>query len=425
MEFHATFPVADLIPYARNSRTHNEEQIAQIMASIKEFGFTNPILIGSDNVIIAGHGRLLAAQRLGLKEVPVIRLPDLTETQRKALVIADNKIALNAGWDEEMLALEMKELEESDFNLDILGFSEDELKELENFGESQTEAKSEEDEIPEAPAEPITKRGDVWILGEHRLMCGDITMFDDVRKLMRDDCAAMIFTDPPYNVNYGSTMKDSIRYHAGTLGGRKIMNDNLGDGFPQFLTDSLSNLLMFCQGAAYVCMSSSELHTLYSAFIAAGGKWSTFIIWAKNTFTLGRADYQRQYEPILYGWNAEKPHYWCGDRDQSDVWEYNKPVKNDLHPTMKPVELVERAVLNSSKSGDIVLDGFGGSGSTLIACEKNNRKARLMELDPKFCDVIVKRWEEYTGRKAELLANIEEAPENNAELLQNDVELTG
>lgn len=424
MEFHATFPVADLIPYARNSRTHNEEQIAQIMASIKEFGFTNPILIGSNNVIIAGHGRLLAAQRLGLKEVPIIRLPDLTETQRKALVIADNKIALNAGWDEEMLALEMKELEESDFNLDILGFSEDELKELENFGESQTEAKSEEDEIPEAPVEPITKRGDVWILGEHRLMCGDTTMFNDMRKLMRDDCAAMIFTDPPYNVNYGSTMKDSIRYHAGTLGGRKIMNDNLGDGFPQFLTDSLSNLLMFCQGAAYVCMSSSELHTLYSAFIAAGGKWSTFIIWAKNTFTLGRADYQRQYEPILYGWNADKPHYWCGDRDQSDVWEYNKPVKNDLHPTMKPVELVERAVLNSSKSGDIVLDGFGGSGSTLIACEKNNRKARLMELDPKFCDVIVKRWKEYTGRKAELLANIEEAPEN-AELLQNDVELTG
>lgn len=407
MEFHANFPVADLIPYARNSRTHNEEQIAQIMASIKEFGFTNPILVGGDNVIIAGHGRLLAAQRLGLKEVPVIRLPGLTETQRKALVIADNKIALNAGWDEEMLALEMKELEESDFNLDILGFNEDELKELENFGEPQTEAKSEEDEIPEAPVEPITKRGDVWILGEHRLMCGDTTMFDDVRKLMRDNRAAMIFTDPPYNVNYGSTMKDSIRYHAGTLGGRKIMNDNLGDGFPQFLTDSLSNLLMFCQGAAYVCMSSSELHTLYNAFIAAGGKWSTFIIWAKNTFTLRRADYQRQYEPILYGWNADKPHYWCGDRDQSDVWEYNKPVKNDLHPTMKPVELVERAVLNSSKSGDIVLDGFGGSGSTLIACEKNNRKARLMELDPKFCDVIVKRWEDYTGNKVQLLENEE------------------
>ena len=424
MEFHATFPVADLIPYARNSRTHNEEQIAQIMASIKEFGFTNPILIGSDNVIIAGHGRLLAAQRLGLTEVPVICLPDLTETQRKALVIADNKIALNAGWDEEMLALEMAELSEADFDLDLLGFNPDELAEIQHLGEDQTQGNTDDDEVPEAPIEPITKHGDIWILGKHKLLCGDTTMFDDVQKLMEGDVADMVFTDPPYNVNYGSTMKDSIRYHAGTLGGRKIMNDNLGDGFPQFLTDSLSNLLMFCQGAAYVCMSSSELHTLYSAFIAAGGKWSTFIIWAKNTFTLGRADYQRQYEPILYGWNADKPHYWCGDRDQSDVWEYNKPVKNDLHPTMKPVELVERAVLNSSKSGDIVLDGFGGSGSTLIACEKNNRKARLMELDPKFCDVIVKRWEEYTGRKAELLANIEEAPEN-AELLQNDVELTG
>ncbi len=425
MEFHATFPIADLIQYARNSRTHNEEQITQIMASIKEFGFTNPILIGSDNVIIAGHGRLLAAQRLGLTEVPVICLPDLTETQRKALVIADNKIALNAGWDEEMLALEMKELEESDFNLDILGFSEDELKELENFGEPQTDAKSEEDEIPEAPVEPITKRGDVWILGEHRLMCGDTTMYDDVRKLMRDDCAAMIFTDPPYNVNYGATMKDKLRYHSSPNHNRTIMNDNLGDDFGQFLTDSLSNLMMFNNGAAYVCMSSSELHTLYFSFVAAGGKWSTFIIWAKNTFTLGRADYQRQYEPILYGWGADKKHYWCGDRDQADVWEYNKPVRNDLHPTMKPVELVERAINNSSKLGDIVLDGFGGSGSTLIAAEKTGRVARLIELDPKFCDVIVKRWEEYTGRKAELFANIEEAPENSAELLQNDVELTG
>lgn len=425
MEFHATFPVADLIPYARNSRTHNEEQIAQIMASIKEFGFTNPILIGNDNVIIAGHGRLLAAQRLGLKEVPIIRLPDLTETQRKALVIADNKIAMNAGWDEEMLALEMKELEESDFNLDILGFSEDELKELENFGEPQTEVKSEEDDIPEAPVEPITKRGDVWILGEHRLMCGDTTMFDDVQKLMEGDVADMVFTDPPYNVNYGATMKDKLRYHSSPNHNRTIMNDNLGDDFGQFLTDSLSNLMMFNNGAAYICMSSSELHTLYFSFVAAGGKWSTFIIWAKNTFTLGRADYQRQYEPILYGWGADKKHYWCGDRDQADVWEYNKPVRNDLHPTMKPVELVERAINNSSKLGDIVLDGFGGSGSTLIAAEKTGRVARLIELDPKFCDVIVKRWEEYTGRKAELLANIEETPENNAELSQNDVELTG
>ena len=418
MEFQENYPVDKLIPYARNSRTHNDEQIAQIVASIKEFGFTNPILIGGDDVIIAGHGRLLAAQRMGLKEVPVIRLPHLSETQRRALVIADNKIALNAGWDEEMLALEMKELEDMDFNLDILGFSDEELKELEAFGEPETEGQTEEDAVPEPPEEAITKRGDIWILGNHRLICGDTTMYDDVKKVMQDDIATMIFTDPPYNVNYGSTMKDSIRYHAGSLGGRKIMNDNLGDGFAQFLTDSLSNLMMFCQGSAYVCMSSSELHTLYNAFITAGGKWSTFIIWAKNTFTLGRADYQRQYEPILYGWNAEYKHYWCGDRDQADVWEYNKPVKNDLHPTMKPVELVERAICNSSRAGDVVLDGFGGSGSTLIAAEKTGRKARLIELDPKFCDVIVRRWEEFTGKKARLL-------ENNAESSENDVELTG
>lgn len=418
MEFQENYPVDKLIPYARNSRTHNDEQVEQIVASIKEFGFTNPILIGADDVIIAGHGRLLAAQRMGLKEVPVVRLPHLTETQRRALVIADNKIALNAGWDEEMLAIEMKELKDFDFDLDILGFSEEELKELAAFGEPEAEAQSEEDEVPEAPEEPITKYGDIWVMGEHRLICGDSTLYDDVKKLMQDETASMVFTDPPYNVNYGATMKDSLRYHAGTLGGRKIMNDNLGDGFAQFLTDSLSNLMMFNNGAAYVCMSSSELHTLYNAFIAAGGKWSTFIIWAKNTFTLGRADYQRQYEPILYGWGADKKHYWCGDRDQSDVWEYNKPVKNDLHPTMKPVELVERALNNSSKTGEIVLDGFGGSGSTLIAAEKTGRKARLVELDPKFCDVIVKRWEEYTGKKAELL-------QDNAESSDFDVELTG
>lgn len=405
MEFLENYPTDKLIPYARNSRTHNDEQIAQIVASIKEFGFTNPILIGGDDVIIAGHGRLLAAQRMGLKEVPVIRLPHLSKTQRKALVIADNKIALNAGWDEEMLALEMKELSELDFNLDILGFSEEELKELATFGEPDLAPQMEEDEIPELPTEAITKPGDIWILGNHRLLCGDTTLIDDVQKLMQNDIADMIFTDPPYNVNYGSSMKDSIRYHAGSLGGRKIMNDNLGDGFAQFLTDALSNLMMYCQGAAYVCMSSSELHTLYNSFINAGGKWSTFIIWAKNTFTLGRADYQRQYEPILYGWRADNKHYWCGDRNQSDVWEYNKPVKNDLHPTMKPVELVERAINNSSKPGDVVLDGFGGSGSTLIAAEKTGRKARLIELDPKFCDVIVKRWEEYSGNKAQLLEN--------------------
>ncbi|MFI3241741.1 MAG: site-specific DNA-methyltransferase [Alphaproteobacteria bacterium] len=406
MEFTLNFPTDKLVPYARNSRTHSDEQVAQIMASIKEFGFTNPILIGSDDVIIAGHGRLLAAQRLGMSEVPVVRLPHLSDTQRKALVIADNKLALNAGWDEKLLALEIDELKGLDFDLDLLGFNMDELNELEFLGEEKEEPGTDENAVPEAPAELITKKGDVWQLGNHRLLCGDTTMYDDIKKLMADDVADMVFTDPPYNVNYGATMKDSLRHKTSDVNaGRTIMNDNLGDGFAQFLTDSLSNLMMFNRGAIYVCMSSSELHTLHNSFVVSGGKWSTFIIWAKNTFTLGRADYQRQYEPILYGWGKDKPHYWCGDRNQSDVWEYNKPLKNDLHPTMKPIELVERAINNSSKVGGIVLDGFGGSGSTLIAAEKTGRHARLMELDPKYVDVIIKRFEEYSGKKAVLLNN--------------------
>lgn len=390
-----TMKIGDLVPNAKNPRKISKEKLEALQDKIQRLGFHNPIKVDENLTVLGGNQRLKALLKIAGKdlEVPVM-FPNrpLTKEEKDEIIITDN--VSDGEWDWDVLTKEWsKELTES------WGLNWDECDTVE---EKQIK-EEKDDDIPETPVEPITKRGDVWILGEHRLMCGDTTMFDDIQKLMRDDCAAMIFTDPPYNVNYGANMKDSLRYHAGTLGGRKIMNDNLGDGFAQFLTDSLSNLLMFCQGAAYVCMSSSELHTLYNAFIAAGGKWSTFIIWAKNTFTLGRADYQRQYEPILYGWNADKPHYWCGDRDQSDVWEYNKPVKNDLHPTMKPVELVERAINNSSKLGDIVLDGFGGSGSTLIACEKNNRKARLMELDPKFCDVIVKRWEDYTGKKAELL----------------------
>lgn len=390
-----TMKIGDLVPNAKNPRKISKEKLEALQDKIQRLGFHNPIKVDENLTVLGGNQRLKALLKIAGKdlEVPVM-FPNrpLTKEEKDEIIITDN--VSDGEWDWDVLTKEWsKELTES------WGLKWDECDTVE---EKQIKD-LKDDDIPETPVEPITKRGDVWILGEHRLMCGDTTMFDDMQKLMEDDVANMVFTDPPYNVNYGSTMKDSNRYNAGTLGGRKIMNDNLGDGFPQFLTDSLSNLMMFNNGAAYVCMSSSELHTLYSSFVAAGGKWSTFIIWAKNTFTLGRADYQRQYEPILYGWGADKKHYWCGDRDQSDVWEYNKPVKNDLHPTMKPVELVERAVLNSSKSGDIVLDGFGGSGSTLIACEKNNRKARLMELDPKFCDVIVKRWEDYTGKKAELL----------------------
>jgi len=387
-------PVDSLIPYARNARTHSEEQIAQIAASIREFGWTNPILTDGDNGVIAGHGRLAAARKLELTEVPVIELGHLSPEQKKAYILADNRIALNSGWDEELLKLELQELQGVDFDLDLLGFGDDEIERLLN-GDQVGGGLTEDDAIPEAPVDPVSRTGDLWILGNHRLLCGDSTVLSDVERLMGGQLADMAFTDPPYNVDYGNSAKDKMRGKD-----RRILNDALGDGFYQFLYDACLNLLVVTKGACYVCMSSSELHTLQKAWIDAGGKWSTFIIWAKNTFTLGRSDYQRQYEPILYGWKQGVDHFWCGDRDQSDIWNYNKPRVNDLHPTMKPVELVERAIKNSSKSRDIVLDLFGGSGTTLIACEKTGRQARLIELDPKFADVIVKRWEEYTGQQA-------------------------
>ncbi len=383
-----------LIPYARNARTHSDEQVAQIAASIVEFGFTNPILTDGEYGVIAGHGRLAAARKLGLKDVPVIELAHLSETQKKAYILADNRIAMNAGWDDGLLTLELQELQEAQVDLGSLGFGEEELERLLN-GADDGGGLTEDDAVPEPPVDPVSKPGDLWILGNHRLLCGDSTVLSDVERLMDGQLADMAFTDPPYNVDYGNNAKDKMRGKD-----RRILNDALGDGFYQFLYDACLNLLLVTKGACYVCMSSSELHTLQKAWIDAGGKWSTFIIWAKNTFTLGRADYQRQYEPILYGWKQGTDHFWCGDRDQSDVWNYNKPRVNDLHPTMKPVELVERAIKNSSKSRDIVLDLFGGSGTTLIACEKTNRHARLIELDPKFADVIIKRWEDFTGNKA-------------------------
>ena len=388
------WPLQRLIPYARNARTHDESQVSQIAGSIAEFGFVNPILVGDDKVIIAGHGRLMAAQQLGLDQVPVIVLRHLTDAQRRALIIADNKIAERAGWNEDLLKLELGELQDIGFDLDIIGFSDEEIDELLGLNHAVS-GETDEDSIPEIEDEPVSRTGDLWQLGEHRLLCGDATCREDVSTLMAGELADMAFTDPPYNVDYGNNAKDKLRGK-----NRRIMNDNLGDDFYQFLKDSLTNLLSMTKGACYVAMSSSELDTLQKAFRDAGGKWSTFIVWAKNTFTLGRADYQRQYEPILYGWRQGNDHYWCGARDQGDVWFFNKPVKNDLHPTMKPVELVERAIRNSSKSRDIVLDLFGGSGSTLIACEKTGRGARLMELDPKYVDVIIRRWQDYTGKQA-------------------------
>ena len=391
------WPVDKLIPYARNARTHSDDQVAQIAASIAEFGWTNPILAGADGIIIAGHARLLAARKLGMTEVPVIVLDHLTETERRALVLADNRLALNAGWDEEMLRVELESIRDDGFDLDLIGFTDDELEDLLREPEEDHAGNTDEDAVPEAPDTATTVAGDVWVLGEHRLLCGDATQMEAVQKVLAGALADMVFTDPPYNVNYGATMKDKLRGKK-----RKIANDNLGQNFEQFLKDALVNLLAVTKGAIYVCMSSSELHTLHRAFTEAGGHWSTFVIWAKNTFTMGRSDYQRQYEPILYGWKDGTDHFWCGARDQGDVWLVKKPVANDLHPTMKPVELVERAIRNSSKGRDTVLDPFGGSGSTLIACEKSGRQARVIELEPKYCDVIVARWQEFTGKQARL-----------------------
>jgi len=391
------WPLERLIPHARNARTHSQEQVAQIAGSIAEFGFVNPILVGEDGVIVAGHGRAMAARKLGLSEAPVIVLSHLTPTQRRALMIADNQIATNAGWNEEMLAAELGALKDEAFDLDLLGFDDADLDRLLAI---ELEPSDDADEAPETPADPVSRPGDLWICGEQRVLCGDATVLADVEKVLGGELADLAFTDPPYNVNYANSAKDKLRGK-----NRPILNDAMGEDFGALLYDACVNILTVTKGAVYVCMSSSELDTLQKAFRKAGGKWSTFIIWAKNTFTLGRSDYQRQYEPILYGWKDGTDHYWCGARDQGDIWFFNKPHKNDLHPTMKPVALVERAIRNSSKNRDIVLDPFGGSGTTLIAAERAGRRARLIELDPKYVDVIVQRWQNQTGQAARLEAS--------------------
>ena len=302
-----------------------------------------------------------------------------SEAQKQAYVIADNKLALNAGWDEDLLRIELGELRGLGADLGLTGFGELELDAL--FA-GANDGGPDPDEAPELPVDPVSRPGDLWICGEHRVLCGDATVLADVEKVLGGELADMCFTDPPYDVNYANSAKDKQRGKH-----RPILNDHPGEGFEAMLRAASANILAVTKGAIYICMSSSELDTLQRAFREAGGKWSTFVIWAKHTFTLGRADYQRQYEPILYGWKDGTDHFWCGARDQGDVWFFDKPSRNDLHPTMKPVALVERAIRNSSKSRDIVLDPFGGSGTTMIAAERTGRRARLVELDPKYVDV--------------------------------------
>ena len=388
------WPTSRLTPYARNPRK-NDHVVDQMAAAITEFGFRIPIIARSTGEVVDGHLRLKAALRLGLETVPVILADDLTPAQIKAFRILANRSATWADWDEDLLRLELEELKLDDFDLALTGFDADELLEIMAGEETTSEGNTDEDAAPEVPVTSVSKPGDVWIMGQHRLLCGDSTDATSYDTLLGTERVAMIFQDPPYNVDYANTAKDKLR---GT--NRPILNDNLGDGFQDFLLAAFKPALARCNGAVYVAMSSSELDTLQAAFRAAGGKWSTFIIWAENTFTLGRSDYQRQYEPILYGWPEGATRHWCGDRDQGDVWHFNKPRVNDLHPTMKPVELVERAIRNSSRPGDVVLDPFGGSGTTLIAAEKSGRQARLIELDPKYADVIVRRWQEYAGAQA-------------------------
>jgi len=382
------WPLDRLVPYERNPRTHSPDQVRRIADSITQFGFNNPLLVDSRDGIIAGHGRLLAARQLGLPEVPVIVLDHLTDAQRRAYVIADNKLAELAGWDEELLAQELVALNAEEFPLDVIGFSDEELAGLLD-SDLTVGGQEGEDEAPAPPEVAISQAGDRWSCGDHVVLCGDATQPPDLDALLAGKRAALVFTDPPYNVAY-----------EGAAG--SIQNDDLGSDFPAFLAAAIGNLLRVLDGAAYVCMSSSEITTLQRVFVEAGGHWSTFVIWAKNAFTLGHADYQRQFEPILYGWPEGRKHYWCGARDQGDVWTIQKPARNDLHPTMKPVELVRRAVLNSSKARAIVLDPFGGSGTTMIACEETGRAARLLELDPRYVDVIVRRWQEFSGRQATL-----------------------
>jgi DNA modification methylase len=397
--------VENLIPYARNARTHSDAQVAQIAASIREFGWTNPVLVDGGNGVVAGHGRVLAARKLGLGSVPVIELSGLSEAQRRAYVLADNRLALNAGWDEEMLGAEVADLVALGVDIDLTGFRAGEIEKL-LAGQG---GPSFPDEAPEPPEDPVSRPGDLWLLGEHRLLCGDATKLEGLQRVLGGGLADMVFTDPPYNVAYeGKTARKLT-----------IANDALGADFRAFLEASCRAMLQVTKGAVYICMAVSEGGTLKQAFEAAGGHWSTFIIWSKNTFALGRADYQRQYEPILYGWAEGSDHFWCGARDQGDVWQHDRPTKNDLHPTMKPVGLVERAIRNSSKSRDTILDPFAGSGTTLMAAEATGRRAALIELDPRYCDVILRRWQEATGKVAhredgaafDQLAPLEEAAE--------------
>lgn len=409
------------MPYANNARTHSEEQVAQICASIREFGFTNPLLIDEKGEIIAGHGRLTAAKKLNMGEVPTIELKGLSEAQKRAYVIADNKLALNAGWDEELLKAELEALQWQGYDLELTGFSEDELKTMglsDEIDEYRAIDKSKEDEIPEVDDEKIIiQQGDLIEFGKHRLLCGDSTNKKDVEKLMGGGTADMIWTDPPYNV--------AIENKAG-----KILNDDMGKKeFRAFLLTVFKNYYQIAKKGCviYVVHSESERSAFTDTLVESGFKFAQNLIWNKNQANLSRQDYNWKHEPILYGWKEGNGHYFCGDFTQTTVQEkklnfssmkkeelieyihkitekqnttvvdFDKPTKSELHPTMKPIGLVEHFIQNSSREKELVVDLFGGAGSTLIASINTNRTCYLMELDEKYAQVIVQRYVDYTN----------------------------
>ena len=391
------WPIEKLVPYAKNSRTHSEEQVAQIAASIKEWGFTTAVLVDESGSIIAGHGRVMAARKLGLASLPVMVAAGWTDAQKRAYVIADNKLALNAGWDNELLALELGELGDAGFDLELTGFTDEEIKAM--MPVEVTEGLTDPDDAPAVQENPVTVPGDVWVMGKHRLMCGDSTSTDHLAQLTQGNLVDMWLTDPPYNVAVqGGNHGDPERKN-----GLKIMNDKMpDDAFRQFLRDAYTaaDTVMKPGAVFYIWHADSEGYNFRGAAKDAGWTVRQCLIWKKSSIVMGRQDYHWKHEPCLYGWKEGAGHLWAADRKQTTILEFDRPSRNGEHPTMKPVALFEYQMLNNTKGGDLVLDSFGGSGTTLIAAEKNGRTALLMELDPRYCDVIVKRWQEFTGKQA-------------------------
>lgn len=376
-----------LVPYVNNARTHSAEQILKLRSSLREFGFVNPIIIDREFNVIAGHGRLMAAKEEGIEEVPCVFVDYLTDAQKKAYILADNRMAMDAGWDDELLKIEMEELQNLGYDLEFTGFDEKELADL--FGVDDKEVKEDEFDLTAALEKAsFVERGDVWFVGKHKLMCGDATSSEDVAKLMEDKKANLILTDPPYNVAFKSS------------DGLTIQNDSMDNNdFYEFLYLSFKNMADHLEkgGAAYVFHADTEGLNFRKAFIDAGFHLAGCCIWVKDSLVLGRSDYQWQHEPVLYGFLQNGKHPWYSDRKQTTIWNFDKPKKNSNHPTSKPLDLLAYPINNSTQANAIVIDTFGGSGSTLMACEQMNRICYTMELDEKYASVILRRYVEDTN----------------------------